>query len=107
MSSTKTTQRQSVEKNEKTLDLKISTIKNQILKQWLLEQPYSAKLAHVLLSGYGMAEHNTQKLFDEVTSQYEAEVLNAAKNFPKDGLSDKEIFLSGMAAEMLLQESRI
>ena len=74
-----------------------------IVKQWLLERDYITKLAFVILDGYGMADHQTDSLYDEVTRQFESDILTAAENLPA-GLSNKEILLSGIAAEVLLSE---
>ena len=74
-----------------------------IVKQWLLERDYITKLAFVVLDGYGMADHQTDSLYDEVTRQFENDILTAVEN-PPAGLSNKEILLSGIAAEVLLSE---
>ena len=77
-----------------------------ILRQWLLEQPYSMKLAFVLLNGCRLADDCTQAVFHEISEQYKAEVINAAEELPGT-LVNIEVFLTGVAADMLHSEDRL
>ena len=77
-----------------------------ILRQWLLEQPYSMKLAFVLLNGCRLADDCTQAVFREISEQYKAEVINAAEELPGT-LVNIEVLLTGVAADMLHSEDRL
>ena len=77
-----------------------------ILRQWLLDQPYSARLAFVLLNGCRLADNRTQAVFREITERYKADVINSAEELP-DTLLSIEVFLTGIAADMLHSEERL
>lgn len=77
-----------------------------ILRQWLLEQPYSMKLAFVLLNGCRLADDRTQAVFREISEKYKAEVIDAAEELPGT-LVNIEVFLTGIAADMLHSEDRL
>jgi len=77
-----------------------------ILRQWLLDQPYSTKLAFVLLNGYRLADNRTQGVFREISEKYKAEVIDAAVELPST-LVNIEVFLTGIAADMLHSEERM
>ncbi len=77
-----------------------------ILRKWLLEQPYSTKLAFVLLNGYRHADDLTQAVFHEISDSYKAEVIHAAEELPGT-LVNIEFLLTGVAADMLHSEDRM
>lgn len=77
-----------------------------ILRMWLLEQPYSTKLAFVLLNGYRLADDLTQAVFHEISENYKAEVVHAAEELPGT-LINIEVLLTGVAADMLHSEDRM
>jgi hypothetical protein len=77
-----------------------------ILLQWLRDQPYSTKLAFVLLNGCRLADKRTQDVFREISEQYKAEVIKSAEDLP-DTLLNIEVFLTGIAADMLHSEERM
>ena len=77
-----------------------------ILRQWLLDQPYSTKLAFVLLNGCRLADNRTQAVFREISEKYKAEVIDAAVELPST-LVNIEVFLTGIAADMLHSEDRM
>ncbi|MFC1634994.1 hypothetical protein ACFL5Z_09140 [Planctomycetota bacterium] len=77
-----------------------------ILREWLLEQPYSTKLAFVLLNGYRLADDLTQAVFYEISDNYKAEVIHAAEELPGT-LVNIEFLLTGVAADMLHSEDRM
>ncbi|MEJ2702013.1 MAG: hypothetical protein P8Z79_06180 [Sedimentisphaerales bacterium] len=89
-------------KNEQEWALRVE----EILRQWLIDQPYSAKLAFVLLDGCRLADHRTQCLFREITEKYKAEVISAAEELPGT-LVNTEILLTGIASDMLHSEERM
>jgi hypothetical protein len=78
----------------------------EILRKWLLEQPYSAKLAFVLLNGYRLADDLTQAVFHEISENYKTEVVHAAEELPST-LVNIEVLLTGVAADMLHAEDRM
>jgi len=75
-----------------------------VVKQWLLERDFTTRLAVILLAEYMVADHGTEELAGEIMSKYEDDILAVAKDLEKhpDGISVKEIFLSGVVAESLL-----
>lgn len=75
-----------------------------IVKRWLLERDYSTKLTAILLAEYLVADHGTEELAREVMSKYENDIIAIAEDPEKqpNGISVKEIFLSGVVAESLL-----
>ncbi len=79
-----------------------------LVKQWLLERDYSTKLAAILLAEYMIADHGTEELARGVMSGYEDDILAVAENPDNqpNGISVKEIFLSGVVAESLLTNQR-
>jgi hypothetical protein len=77
-----------------------------ILREWLIEQPYSTKLAFVLLDGCRLADDGTQALFSEISEKYKAEIIDSAEELPGT-LHNKEVFLTGIAADMLHSEERM
>ena len=79
-----------------------------LVKQWLLERDFTTKLACILFSEYNVMDHKTGKLSDEVRKQYESAILAVAEDTEKspNGISVKEIFLSGIVAESLLTNQR-
>jgi hypothetical protein len=95
-------QEDSETKNERQWALRVE----KILRQWLFDQPYSAKLAFVLLDGCRLADERTQSLFREITEKYKAEVISAAEELPGT-LVNTEILLTGIASDMLHSEERM
>ena len=77
-----------------------------ILREWLCDQPYSTKLAFVLLDGCRLSDDFTQAVFREISEKYKAEVIHAAEELPGT-LVNIEIFLTGIAADMLHSEDRM
>lgn len=77
-----------------------------VVEQWLLKQDYKTKLACVILSNYGIADHNTEKLAQKIRSHYEAEVKAMANN-PDDSLSPDEVLMTGLAAEGLIWQKNL
>lgn len=74
----------------------------EIVKRWLLKQSYQTKLAFTILSHFGVEDHGTKELFDEIDGKYEAEVIGVAKN-PAADLSPEEVLLTGYACELLVE----
>jgi len=72
-----------------------------MVKQWLLNQDYTTKLAFTILYGYHIGDHGTEKLANEISSQYEAEIMAKAKN-PDSSLSSTEAHMTGVVAELLV-----
>jgi hypothetical protein len=77
-----------------------------ILLRWLNGQPYSTKLTFVLLDGCRLADKHTQAVFHEISRKYKAEVIDSAEELP-DTLDNTEVFLTGVAADMLHSEERV
>ena len=80
-----------------------------VVKQWLLERDYTTKLAVILCAEYMLADHGTEELAREIMSKYENDILAVAEDPEKqpNGISVKEIFLSGVVAEALLASQLI
>jgi hypothetical protein len=78
----------------------------EILLRWLNDQPYSTKLTFVLLDGCRLADRRTQAIFREISQKYKAEVIDSAEELP-DTLDTIEVFLTGIAADMLHSEERM
>ena len=95
-------QEDSETKNEQEWALRVE----EILRQWLLDQPYSAKLAFVLLDGCRLADDRTRCVFREISEKYKAEVIRAAEELPGT-LVNMEILLTGIASDMLHSEERM
>jgi len=75
-----------------------------IVKQWLLERDFNTKLAVILCAEYMVADHGTEELASGIMQKYEEDILAVAEDPEKqlNGISVKEIFLSGVVAESLL-----
>ena len=77
------------------------------VKQWLMNQSYTTKLACVILYDLTIADHGTENMAGEIFSNYEqniVEVLTDADSFENHPLSSKDLLMTGLAAELLLWE---
>ena len=59
----------------------------------------------MLLNGYRLADDHTQAVFREISEKYKTEVIDAAEELPGT-LVNVEVFLTGIAADMLHSEDR-
>ena len=69
-----------------------------MLKKWLLERDYKAKLASLLLSTLRFDDHGTNKLANEIYNKYEDEILATAAN-PPENLPSDELLMTGIVVE--------
>lgn len=76
-----------------------------IVRQWLLGQSYTTKLACTILSGYSVGDHNTEKIADEVYNQYRNEIAAKSKN-RDESLSFEETLMTGIATELEVWRGR-
>jgi len=71
------------------------------IKKWLLSQNIQTKLAVVLLEGFGIDDHGTKELWEEVTNSYEVDILNIAKTADLEE-SSEDMFMAGVCGELLV-----
>lgn len=71
----------------------------EMLKKWLLDRDYKTKLACLMMNTLNNDDHGTGRLFDEIISSYEAEILSIASN-PPENLSKDELLMTGVVVEL-------
>jgi len=76
-----------------------------LVKQWLLQQSYTTKLAFTILNIYFLDDHGTNDLANEIADKYTAEIMAMAEK-PDNSLTDTEKFMTGVAAELTVWRNK-
>jgi hypothetical protein len=69
-----------------------------MLRKWLLEQDYKAKLASLMLATLRFDDHGTNKLANEIYDSYEADILAVAAD-PPENMPRDELLMTGVVVE--------